>query len=463
VGHVGIFSTMTSELLSGAKRQGAAGARQLILSTLLLVAGVGLLHFVCFRLVSKADIDPWGLSDFYPLSVFKFRTPNALQLLWAVAFEGTFVALFCKLTRKPVTLFWVFGAALLFAVQSNLLHGWRYGIDYPTATSGDSGIEYYHDAIVIQGPLWFLRRFNAVQFELLEHARTHPPGPVLFYYVLHRALRNPGLISIAVTAVSLGLALPYWRRLLRLTLGEAPTSVLLLYAILPANLIYGLATVDAPIAALFLATVVSFVDEDRRGSWLIAAVWLSASLFFTFGALFLLPVLLGFELLQHRRVTRAALVVGLSALVLASLKPLFGYGWLSSFLRASAMENAKGFLLFADPKRYLWYRLGAVAEILCFFSPFLAWLLLRGVPVLKRESPRAWTLAWLAPLSLALVLLSGAMKVGEAARICLFILPYLLLPVVAAWRELRVADQFRVAQAVFAWGLLMQLFGFYQW
>ena len=186
-------------------------------------------------------------------------------------------------------------------------------------------------------------------------------------------------------------------------------------------------------------------------------------MFFTFGALFLLPVLLGFELVHHKRVTRALWVAGLSALVLASLKPLFGYGWLSSFLRASAMENAKGFLLFAEPKRYLWYRLGAVAEILCFFSPFLVWLLVRGLPVLKRESHRGFTLAWLGPLSLALVLLSGAMKVGEAARICLFILPYLLLPVVAAWRELSSADKFRVAQAVFAWGLFMQLFGFYQW
>ena len=37
------------------------------------------------------------------------------------------------------------------------------------------------------------------------------------------------------------------------------------------------------------------------------------------------------------------------------------------------------------------------------------------------------------------------------------------MPVIAALRELRSVDQFRVAQAVFAWGLIMQLFGFYQW
>ncbi|HEX3850074.1 MAG TPA: hypothetical protein VHW01_03860 [Polyangiaceae bacterium] len=150
---------MISGPFSRAEKQRTAGARQLLASALLLLGAVGLLHFACLHIVSKADIDPWDSSDFYPLSVFKFRTPKAWQLLWAVLCEGTFVALFFKLTRKPVALYWVFFAGLLFAEQSNLLHGWRYGIDYPTATSGDSSIEYYHDAIVIQGPLWFLRRF----------------------------------------------------------------------------------------------------------------------------------------------------------------------------------------------------------------------------------------------------------------------------------------------------------------
>ena len=255
----------------------------------------------------------------------------------------TFVALFLKLTRKPVALFWVFCAALLFAVQSNLLHGWRYGIDYPTATSGDSGIEYYHDAIVIHGPLWFLSRFNAIQFELLEHARTHPPGleSCFITVCIARFAKSRLDFRSPPTATSLGLSLPYWRRLLRLTLGEAPTSALLLYAILPANLIYELAVVDAPIAALFLATVVSFVDDDRRASWPMAAAWLSVSLFFTFGALFLLPVLLGYELVQHKRVTRTVLVV--VAACSGACEPrsrFFGCGWLSFFLRARYAENA---------------------------------------------------------------------------------------------------------------------------
>jgi hypothetical protein len=435
----------------------------LLVASVLLVSGIACLHFACLHWWARAELDPYDLSDFYPLSVFKLRRPSLAQLGFALLCEGAFLVAWRRISRRLTPLAGLFAIALSFAVLSNLLHGWRYGIDYPTATSGDSGIEYYHDAILIRGPLWFLSRFNAIQFELLEHARTHPPGPVLLYYALYRSLQDPGLISIGVTALWLGLALPYLRRLWLLVFGEAPPTALFLYALLPANLIYGLATVDAPIAALFLATVVCFVDDQRPRSLGFAVGWLSLSACFTFGALFLIPVCFGFELVRRRSVKRSLLLLVASALLLASLKPLFGYDWLASFLRASAMENEKGFLLFAEPKRYLWYRLGAVAEIACFFSPFLLLLWARGWPALRRASQDGWALAWLGPLSLAGLLLSGAMKIGEAARICLFILPFLLLPVVAAFRELHESGRFRVAQAVFVWGLLLQLFGFYQW
>ena len=454
-------------MISGRRSEDGPGRpmafKAMALAVAAALAAVVALHALCLHFFARADLDPYHLSDFYPLSVFEFRRPSALQLGWAVVCEAAFVVAWRRLVAKRVSLAWLFGVALGCAVLSNLLHGWRYGIDYPTATSGDSGIEYYHDAVLVQGPLWFLARFNAIQFELLEHARTHPPGPVLFYYALHRALRNPGLISIGVTAVSLAIALPHLRRLSRLVFGDALPESLLLYALLPANLVYGLATVDAPIAALFLATVVCFVDRERPRSLGYAVLWFSLSAFFTFGALFLIPVCVGFELIRRRRVTRSLMLLGFAALLLACLKPLFGYDWLASFLKASMMENEKGFLLFAEPKRYVWYRLGAVAEILLFLSPVLVLLWGRGWPALRRASGDGWALGWLGPLSLALLLLSGAMKIGEAARICLFVLPYLWLPVAAAFRDLTDAGRFRVAQTVFAWGLMMQLFGFYQW
>lgn len=448
--------------LLGRLRTGQIGPAELALAAVIFLAAVLILHSLCLAAYPREDLDPWNLSDFYPLSVFKFRTPLPYQVGLALLGFAAFVWLWPRLSRPRPALAVVFLAALSLSLLSNLLHGFRYGIDYPTATSG-TGIEYYDDAVLIQGALWFLERFNAIQFQLLEHARTHPPGPVLLYYALVHTVRHPALISIAIAALSLALALPYLRRLLRSIFGEEPPGALLLYAALPGVLIYGIAVVDAFIASLFLATLVEFLDEQRPGARARAALFLAASLFFTFGALFLLPVLAGFELVRRRRLARSAVVIGGAALILAALVPLTGFDWLGAFSKASAIENEKGFLLFANPRGYLWYRLGAVAEILIFFTPFLLLLAVRGFRELRQASPDGFALAWIGPVTLALMLLSGAMKIGEAARICLFILPYLLLPALAAYRDLDGKSQRNTACGVFAWGLVMQLMGFYQW
>jgi hypothetical protein len=185
--------------------------------------------------------------------------------------------------------------------------------------------------------------------------------------------------------------------------------------------------------------------------------------FFTFGALFLWPVLFGFELLGRRRLTRSALVLAVTAAAWALLAVTTGFDWWRAFWKAASMENHDGFLLLASPKKYLWYRLGCVAEIALFFTPFLALLWWRGWRALKESSRDGWALAWLAPASLAAMLLAGALKIGEAARVCLFLLPFLMLPVVATWQKLEPRSRSRVTCCVLGYGIALQLGGFYQW
>jgi hypothetical protein len=437
-------------------------SRSLVLALVLMVGAVMALHFTCLWFFPKAELDPYRLSDFYPLSVFKLRWPRPYQLGIAALYAAAFFGAWPRLSRTR-SLPWLLVSALGFAVLSNLLHGFRNGLDFPTATTGDAGIEYYHDARIIPGPNWLLRHYNAVQFELLEHSRTHPPGPVLLYWLLWQAFRHPAAISVAVCAVSLWLSFTHFRRLLRLVMGEEPVGALLVFSLIPSVLVYGLATVDAVIAGLFLAALVCFVDDSRRLGWLASAAWLWLCLMFTFAALVLLPILGGFELLRRRSLRRFARVVGAATLLLALTQLCLGFDWGAAFWKASVMENEQGFLLFAHPRRYVWYRLGGVAEILLFFSPFLALLAWRGLRPLKARSADGFALAWLGPAALGCFLLAGALKIGEAARACLFILPYLALPALAYWRELSDQERFRVASGVWGFGLVMQLFGFYQW
>jgi hypothetical protein len=162
-------------------------------------------------------------------------------------------------------------------------------------------------------------------------------------------------------------------------------------------------------------------------------------------------------------VARSLMVFGAAALLLWSLWLTTGFDWLESFRRASAIENEKGFLLLANPRGYLWYRLGAVAEILVFFTPFMAVLAYRGLGKLRREHADAFALTWLGPAVLGLMLLAGMLKIGEAARVCIFIVPYLMLPAYRTWDDLDRTGRLRTLGLVLGWSTLMQLFGFYHW
>ena len=74
------------------------------------------------------------------------------------------------------------------------------------------------------------------------------------------------------------------------------------------------------------------------------------------------------------------------------------------------------------PRGYFWYRLGVVLEIAVFLTPFLVMQMSGGTSQkLELSTPLAYQLFWLGTCSVAAMLLSGAMKIGEAARICLLV------------------------------------------
>jgi hypothetical protein len=67
------------------------------------------------------------------------------------------------------------------------------------------------------------------------------------------------------------------------------------------------------------------------------------------------------------------LVVALWAVAWLLMKAWLGFDYARSFAVASALENEGGFLLFSNPRGYLWYRLGGALEIALYLTPFLLW------------------------------------------------------------------------------------------
>jgi hypothetical protein len=129
-----------------------------------------------------------------------------------------------------------------------------------------------------------------------------------------------------------------------------------------------------------------------------------------------------------------------------------GFNYLNALLYASKLENPEGFMLLTNPTNYFVTRLQNILDIAIFYGPILGYLTYRGYKMLKSESEllvptthigqestqeqksmdkSIYYLPLAAVLALGLMFLAGAPKKGETARICMFILPFLLIYLVA--------------------------------
>jgi len=110
-------------------------------------------------------------------------------------------------------------------------------------------------------------------------------------------------------------------------------------------------------------------------------------------------------------------------------------------------------------------------DILFFFGPILIVLCYRGIKLLKEDSREnensslKYFLIISALLALLILFLAGAPKKGETARICMFILPILIIPVI---KYLLKEGYPRVEKAkllilIFSQAIIMQIIAIYVW
>ena len=81
------------------------------------------------------------------------------------------------------------------------------------------------------------------------------------------------------------------------------------------------------------------------------------------------------------------------------------------------------------------------------------------------NSLKKYNLILAALIALGLLFLTGAPKKGETARICMFILPFLLIPVIAYIQKTNMSRRDKVVLLVLVFGqaLFLQLIGSWLW
>ena len=236
----------------------------------------------------------------WPISIFWFRIPNLEQILISAAVLILFIILIKLFSKINYRIFYVFTAGIILVLATNLIGGWQ-GLINPVLGSGQVENEYYYDAIKIKDCFYFLSHFEQNQPDLLVHTRSHPPGAVLAVYFLLKILGNPGLASAAISVISSFLSMFFIYKILLKEFGENNLAkyAAFLFMLIPGIQIYYCATIDAIIAGLLLASLYYFVYSRTHASIIGSCVFIFFASFLTFGFLFILPVLAGYEILKR--------------------------------------------------------------------------------------------------------------------------------------------------------------------
>lgn len=459
---------------------------------ILAIGWVTLTTVVFFNVAIKLfDRQLLGLADvripkFWPISKFALRLgrlpmPDALALAVVSLVVFVVTTVYLLRTKRPTLAPVVVGGAVLL-VLTTLTHGVGPGLLRPLSAPGsyeraainiaDPG-GYYAAAVTVVDPVRFLETFEQRQLSLPLHARTHPPGAVLTFYAFEVLLPSSLAVSLAVGILSLALSALLFHRLLATYYPrDVAHYTTYLFVLLPAVQIYYLTTLDALITVVLLGAVYCFTRDSPLTTTLGTLVCVFIASTQTFVFVFIVPVLAGIALL--RREKRVSLTLILVALVGSYLliTVVFGFDYLDSFAIASEQQNPEGFLLFAEPLRYVYTRIEDVAEIALFFTPYLVILAARGTRVLWRSVRGLSTrdreplvVFGFSVLSILGLFTGGVYHTGETARGALFLYPFLLIPVAAALRAANATKRRRVllAAAVFGQALFMQLIGDYWW
>jgi hypothetical protein len=445
-------------------QQAAGGTFVFVVTTVVLQRA---LRFVCQNWIS------FDCAYYWPVSVFAPRMPSGRDLLVAAAVLAAFGVFVWLLERTRYDIRLVMLSGVLLILGLTFIHGIDVGFYAPVAGDAQGGVlvpyslegqEYYHDALKVGDAGEFFRNYNVIQPTLHRHAHTHPPGAVLTYYFLAAIFRDPAIIAVVIMLLAMLPSVWFAYRLFAEAFEEVTARYLsFLLVLLPAIQIYYLATIDALIAALLTAAVYLFCFGKGAKTIAAAAAAVTASFLLTFVSLFILPVLIGFELITKRSFKRSAIVIGSVVGFHALLYLLFGYNAWQSFRTASQFENANGFMLFAEPVNYFFTRLEDVAEIVFFLGPFLLVLFVSGFRSVKGRSLDLLTA--LACGTLLVMFLTSAFRTGETTRACLFLFPYLLFPVgyYLTERGTTAKERASLATLVFVQAVAMQLLGNYHW
>ncbi|MHA1637829.1 MAG: hypothetical protein ACTSUB_07420 [Candidatus Thorarchaeota archaeon] len=380
---------------------------------------------------------------------------------------------------------------VILIIATNLIHGWEI---LEISVSGST--EIYTDALAITDWVSFISDYELLQPDLTVHARTQPPGAVLTFYFLNVVFASPVLVAIALATVSTIFSVYFINGIFKKLFDEYDSKyTVVLFLVLPAVQVYYLANIYSIVATLAFGVLYFYLHQNKLVSILGSIICFFLGTFVSFLFIFMGLFLFIFETLNSYRENMFSLssikeggfvswlkhivssfdkviIIGTVVLALYGLLSIgLGFDYVNAFLFASASENSTGFMLLSDPVFYFQTRIRNVLDILIFFGPVLTVLCFRGYKLLREQSKEfkssavKYNLVVASLIALSLLFLAGTPHHGETARICMFLLPFLLIPVLSYLKECDYSnrEKMKLLVIVFLQAVIMQLIGTYVW
>ena len=376
-------------------------------------------------------------------------------------------------------------AGLFLILLTNLIHGWSMGIE--STISGMS--EMYWDITKVVTPISFISNYNSLQANLSLHAQTQPPGAVLTIHLLSLIFQEPAAMAIGLSVIA-GLFSAFFINRIYEQIFNKETAKYgaLLYLLLPAIQVYYLANIYAIVATLATASLYFYLHANKIVRMVGTFVSIFLGTFISFLFVYIPLALLLYELLAMRSSSQNEQIgnklshafSSLSTLIIVCLgigltyimlNIVLGFNYVDAFLYASSLENPGGFMLFSNLSNYVVTRLEDFLDIVVFFGPVLGVLAYEGLRSMRtaraqdRNISKAYNLTIASLVALLLLFLTGAPKKGETARICMFVLPFLLIPVLFHLdsNSFSRIEKMKLLLLVFGQAIVMQLFATYIW
>jgi len=418
---------------------------------------------------TRSTAPPWYSWLRLPLTRTIHQCPFLLAPI--IVFAG-WLAIIKRPRSSP--LLWAFLAVLLLNVTTAMMDGTPSAIWKPFNRPGS---EYFSDVAPVNGIGSFLHGYVQNREHYSIHTRTHPPGAVLFLYLVSR-LFGPGIVPAAWAAVvttATGIV-PFYLLTRRVAGDRVARLAIALYPVAPSLVLFGATSMDGVflVPLLWSAYFLERAITQRGLIFAIAAgITLTISLMFSYVTVCIAAMMLIYailEVLGHPNlIGRIAASFAITAILIVGLLGMICH--LTGFNYLACLQASRSY----DHYSMQTFSLSFGRYLDISFSNLFAFLIGVGLPALvlwgretieslnRRTNADRFNIA----LVISVLFFSFArLFTHETERVWLFFIPLALIAP-ASWIARRGDDESRLLQWTiclsFAQTWLFQLLLFTIW